>query len=160
MKPIFILAIAAIAATGIGAAQLGNDIAVTAGGFGVGGANIETPIDDAQVTFTVDQVTVGEEGNEHIKNLITECIFHSEDAIQENATIICKLSDDMQGDVPGSQANIVAEGQTLLNNTAYEPSDFVTIEIDNTAYEAANSVFDIKDVHIVVIGTNGTEPDV
>ena len=160
MKPIFILAIAAIAATGIGAAQLGNDIAVTAGGFGVGGANIETPIDDAQVTFTVEQKTVGEPGNEHIKNLITECIFHSEDAIQENATIICKLSDDMKGDVPGSQANIVAEGQLYLEKITYEPSDFVTIIIDNTAYEAANSVFDIKDVHIVVIGTNGTEPDV
>ena len=159
MKPIFILAIAAIAATGIGAAQLGNDIAVTAGGFGVGGANIETPIDDAQVTFTVDQVTVGEGTDGHIKNLITECIFHSEDSIKVNATIICKLSDDMQGDVPGSQANIVAEGQLYLENESYEGSTFVNIPITNTAYPAANSVFDIKDVHIVVIGENATEPD-
>lgn len=154
MKPIFILAIAAIAATGIGAAQLGTNINVTAGGFGVGGANIETPIDDAQVTFNVTAIN----GTGSIKNLITECIFHSNDSIAENGTVICKLSDDMNGN-DGDAANIVAEGRFELTPEygPYEGSSELRIPIDLTAYPGANSVFNIQDVHIVVIGENGTE---
>lgn len=152
MKPIFILAIAAIAATGVGAAQLGTNIDVTAGGFGVGGANIETPIDDANVTFNVTAIN----GTGTIKNLITECIFHSDDSVAQGGSIICKLSDDMNGD-DGDAANIVAEGRVELTEGPYEASSDLRIPIELTAYPGANSVFNIQDVHIVVIGENGTQ---
>ena len=154
MKPIFILAIAAIAATGIGAAQLNNDINVTAGGFGTGGTDIASPIDNADVNFTIAAIV--DEDTQTIKNVITECNFHGDEDLDEGAIVYCKLSSDAAGasDTP----TIVAEGHVTLEE-GYKSSTYETIPIDVLAYNGSNSVFNIHDVHLVVIGENATNPD-
>ncbi|MFQ5440775.1 MAG: hypothetical protein ACE5DL_04855 [Nitrosopumilaceae archaeon] len=154
MKPIFILAIAAIAATGIGAAQLNNDINVTAGGFGTGGTDIETPIENATVTFNI----TAQIGESNIKNLIEDCFFHSEEELAQGSVVFCKLSDDVQGD--SDTPNIVAEGHLDLPD-GYCPSDLETIPIHTfaTGEGIDNLVFNIHDVHLVVVEGQNGEPD-
>jgi len=172
MKPIFILAIAAIAATGIGAAQLGTDINVTVNsGFGQGGANIESPISDADVSFIIEAIptcdlvdavgaSVDCDPNENraFKNLVTDCVVHTDDFLDTDAIVICKLSDDMNGD-NGDAANIVAEGRITVGDQypqGYEGSEPINVPVQ-AAFPGANSVFNIQDVHIVVIGENVDE---
>ncbi|MDH3278441.1 MAG: hypothetical protein OEM21_10125 [Nitrosopumilus sp.] len=156
MKPIFILAIAAIAATGIGAAQLNNNINVTAGGFGTGGTDIASPVDNADVTFNITAVV--DEENDNIKNLVTGCFIHMDESLDKDSIVFCKLSNDepaLEGagtDYP----NIIAEGHLDLEE-GYESSDVIEVPIHVTAFNGSNSVFLIHDVHVVVIGKNVTE---
>lgn len=151
MKPIFILAIAAIAATGIGAAQLNNDIDVTAGGFGTGGTDIASPVDNADVTFNITAIVDEEAGN--IKNLVTGCFIHMDEDLDDDSVVFCKLSDDADGE--SDFPNIIAEGHLDLPE-GYQASQDIEVPIHVTAFNGSNSVFLIHDVHVVVVGNNVT----
>jgi len=156
MKPIFILAIAAIAATGIGAAQLNNNINVTAGGFGTGGTDIASPIDNADVTFNITAVV--DEENNNIKNLVTGCFIHMDEDLDANSVVFCKLSDNepaLEGPA-ADYPNVIAEGHLDLDQ-GYESSETIEVPIHVTAFNGSNSVFLIHDVHVVVIGNNVTD---
>ena len=149
MKPIFMFAIAAIAAAGIGAGSLNNVIDVTSQNFGVGSDIIDSPIDAASVDFTITAVPVGEGQDAELKNLVTACSFHSDESIEGEATIICKLTD--------IDAKVVAEGRLTVAD--YLGSTTIpVIEIDILAYPGANSVTNIHDVTLIVLGNNPTTP--
>jgi hypothetical protein len=161
MRPILLFAIAAVAASAVGVGALNNEILLTVQQFGVGSADIESPIDAASVDFEIDLVpVVDEETQETIafKNLITGCSFHSDQSVEDedtnpnnNPRIICKLSDD---------GVIVAEGSLELPS-GYDASDREIVPITELAFPGANDFRNINDVHLIVVGQDPTvvEPE-
>jgi len=145
MKPIFMLAIAAIAATAIGAGSLNNTIILDLQDFGVGSADIQSPISAASIDYTIEAVPF--EGQ--LKNLITFCSFHSDEEILDDFRIICKLTN--------IDGQVIAEG-TTIDLVGYEPSTQLQIPITVFAFDFANDVRNIHDTTIVVLGANPTLP--
>jgi len=82
MKPIIVLAVMAIAVTGLGAGFLGNTINLDVQSLGVGDATLVSPIDNAQIKFNIEKI-VGNQNN--FKNVIADCIIESEDDIVKNS---------------------------------------------------------------------------
>ncbi len=144
MKPIVLFAMIAVAASVASVGALGNEIALTIQQFGVGSGNITSPIDAASVDFEITPIP----GDNEIKNLVTACSFHSDESIEGDARIICKLTNDVH--------KVVAEGE--LSVPFYEASERLIIPINNTAFDMANDVRNIHDVTLVVIGPNPTIP--
>ncbi len=136
------LAIVAIAATAIGAGSLNNEIVLTLQDFGVGSADIESPISAASIDYTIEAVPV--EGQ--LKNLITFCSFHSDQSMDDGFRIICKLTN--------IDGQVIAEGD--IEGEAYTGSDRLFIDIDTFAFDFANDVRLIHDTTIVVLGENPT----
>ena len=143
MKPIFMLAIVAIAATAIGAGSLNNEIVLTLQDFGVGSADIESPITAASIDYNVTAVPV----DGQLKNLITACSFHSDENLDEDFRIICKLTN--------IDGQVIAEGD--IEGETYSGSERLLIDIDTFAFDFANDVRLIHDTTIVVLGENPTE---
>jgi len=140
MKPIFILAVAAIAATGIGAASLNNVIDLNVQQFGVGSEDIVTPLDAADIQFVIEPI----KGEGEFKNLITACTFHSEEDLDEEEQdyrIICKLTDEVHA--------VIAEGEVTVSS--YTGSTELPIPMQIFAFENANLVQNVHDVTLVVI---------
>ena len=88
MKPIIILAVIAIAVTGLGVGSLGNVITLDVQSLGVGEETLVSPITNANVKFNIDKIA-GNQGN--WKNVIGDCIIKSTADIVKDSTIYCKV---------------------------------------------------------------------
>jgi len=139
MKPIIVLAVMAIAVTGLGAGFLGNTITLDVQSLGVGETNLASPIEDAIIKFNIEQIT-GNQG--FFKNVILECVVESPDIIVKDSTVYCKLTDDND--------NVAAEGVTVLSADLLANTK-LTIPIDDPQ-KLASLVQNIHDVILVVQG--------
>jgi len=137
MKPIILLAVMAIAGTGLGAGFLGNTITLDVQSLGVGETNLASPIDDAIIKFNIEQFT-GNQG--FIKNVITDCFIESPQVIVKDSTVYCKLTD--------VNDNVIAEGQRVLPADLPENTPTV-IKIDDPD-KILTQVQNIHDVILVV----------
>jgi len=155
MQPILIVALigVAAAATGIGFLNT-NEIMVNVQSLGVGSADFESPISDANVDLSIGQDTgVDESGKTIFFNVIDFCSFHYVDNqnfeglqdINDGAVVICKLTD--------MNHNVVAEG-TIIGS--FIASQTYPIEITEFAYPGSNDVRIVGDVTIVALGADPT----
>src|SRR3990170_1634379 len=85
--------------------------------------------------FEIQKIQGINQGGPILKNLITECSFHSVDPVPKGSLIICKLTDD--------DSDVVAEGKigTLAHTLASSTVTF--IPITNLAFIGANDVQNI-----------------
>jgi len=143
MKPIILLAVMAIAITGLGVGSLGNVITLDVQSLGVGDATLVSPIDNAQIKFNIEKVT-GNQNN--FKNVIADCIIESEDEIVKNSKIFCKLTDE--------NGFVAAEGKKVLTTVLLANTPTV-IPIDDPIF-IASQVQNIHDVILVVQGPPGS----
>ena len=145
MKPIILLAVIAIAVTGLGVGSLGNVITLDVQTLGIGDATLESQIDDATVKFTIEKVP----GDFGFKNVISECIIQSGQDIVPESKIFCKLTDE--------NGNVAAEGSRVLSATLFAHATTV-IEIDDPqAFDS--QVQNIHDIILVVQGpSTGSSP--
>ena len=123
LQPILIIALVglAAAATGIGVLN-SNTIMLNVQSLGVGSADLESPISDANVDFSISAVEgVDEDGNTIFTNVITFCSFHypGDDPFQglnsPTSRVICKLT-DMNGNVV---ADRIAYGKGVIIHCMY-----------------------------------------
>ena len=135
MKPIIILAIAAVAAGAMGTGFLSNTngIDLWIQQFGVGSGDIQSPVTHATVDFFIDTITE----NGFLKNIVDECVLSFATTLAAPSHIFCKLT-DWNGD-------IIAEGTTWLNVDLASGSP-ITVEIT----QGNQNVLDVKDVIIIV----------
>ena len=145
MKPIIILAVMAIAITGLGVGSLGNVITLDLQSLGVGEETLVSPITNANIKFNIDKI-VGNQGN--FKNVIGDCIIESTQNIVKDSTIYCKLTD--------KDGNVAAEGSRVLSTVllAGNPTE---IKI-NDPQGLASQVQNIHDVILVVQGPSASAP--
>ncbi len=144
MKPIIILAVMALAVTGLGVGSLGNVITLDLQSLGVGDATLLSPIDNANIKFNIDKIT-GNQGN--FKNVIGHCLITSEQDIPAMSHVFCKLTD--------KNGNVVAEGVTWNTNTVNAGS-ILEIPIDDLQ-KIASQVQNIHDVILVVQGPSASD---
>ncbi len=144
MKPIIILAVMALAVTGLGVGSLGNVITLDLQSLGVGDATLLSPINNADIKFNIDKIT-GNQGN--FKNVIGDCLITSEQEIAAMSHVFCKLTD--------KNGNVVAEGVTWNTNTVNAGS-ILEIPIDDPQ-GLASQVQNIHDVILVVQGPSASE---
>ena len=142
MKPILILAIAAVAAGAMGTGFLNNTngINLWIQQFGVGEGDIMSPVTHAFVDFNIVRTT--EAGA--FKNIINQCDLILNDDLKAGAKVFCKLT-DWAGD-------IVAEGSTVLT-APYVSNTPLPVPIT----DGNRNVLIIKDVIIVVQDNDYTE---
>ena len=136
MKPIIILAIAAVAAGAMGTGFLNNTngIDLWIQQFGVGEGDISTPVSHATVEFVINRS--GPPGGP-FDNIIEYCKLTFDKPLQQGAEIFCKLTD--------WEGLIVGEGKATLQ--AYlSTGNLVMVPI----LDGVNNVLVIKDVVIVV----------
>ena len=135
MKPILILAIAAVAAGAMGTGFLNNTngIDLWIQQFGVGEGDITSPVSHAFVDFNIVRTT--EAGA--FKNIINSCELRFDENLNTGAKIFCKLT-DWAGD-------IIAEGSTMLTSPL---STDIAVNVPVT--DGDNNVLIVKDVIIVV----------
>jgi len=145
MKPIILLAVMAIAGTGLGVGFLGNTINLDVQLLGVGETDLASPIEDATIKFNVDQIT-GNQG--HFKNVILECFVESPDLIVKDSKVFCKLTD--------KDGNVTVEGVTVLSADLPGNTKLV-IPIDDPS-KIASQVQNIHDVILVVQSPSITTP--
>jgi len=162
MKPIFILAMVAISAGLIGAGSLNNEIVLTLQDFGVGSADIASPIKAANIGYIIEAQNTGAGGTDQtgeLKNMITYCQFQSDEDILGDYTLICKLTTLPSG-------TVVAEGRVLgadyIAALEGEAPVIVSIPITEFAYDSANAVTNIHDTTLIVmeghVASTPTEP--
>jgi len=135
MKPLLILAIAAVAAGAMGTGFLNNTngIDLWIQQFGVGEGDITSPVSHAFVDFDIVRITQGNA----FKNIVESCDLRFDDDLKAGAKVFCKLT-DWAGD-------IIAEGRTMLAN------DYVSHDTLNVPVTDGNrNVLLVKDVIIVV----------
>ena len=144
MKPIIILAVIALAVTGLGVGSLGNVITLDLQSLGVGEETLFSPVKNADIKFNIDKIA-GNQGN--FKNVIGDCIIQSPDVIVKGSTIYCKLTD--------KDGNVAAEGSRVLSTVllAGNPTE---IEIDDPQ-AIASQVQNIHDVILVVQGPSASD---
>ncbi len=119
----------------------------------------EGEIEEENCTVTPDTPAV-EPLDPIFKNVISGCSFHSDEDIlsaddetpidENDPVLICKLTD-----VDG---RIVAEGKIALPDGYQASTTGVIIPIDQLAFPGANDFTNIHDVHLVVFGTDPTQP--
>jgi len=140
MKPLIILAIAAVAVGAIGTGFLSNSngINLWIQQFGVGSGDIMSPVTHATVDFHIDTLPNGLNGNGFLMNVIDECYLTFGTTVVAPSHFFCKLTD--------WEGNIIAEGTTWLDTD--RPADTpLTVVIDPAGN---NNVLDVKDVIVVV----------
>ena len=141
MKPILFLAlIGAAAAMSIG--YLGSGISLDAQELGVGEIDLESPVDDLGVTVFIDR-TFNPVFSLDFKDLIVECSFTSQDEVEKDSTITCKLLD-----ISGS---VTAEGKKIVDPTLLPLTPF-TIPIDFFEFENSHDINNVHDLVIVIQG--------
>ena len=145
MKPIILLAVMAIAGTGLGVGFLGNTINLNVQLLGVGETDLASPIDDATIKFNIDMI-VGNQGN--FKNVISDCFIESPDLIVKGSKVFCKLTDD--------NGNVVAEGVTVLSADLLG-GNILAVPIDDPQF-VASQVQNIHDVILVVQSPSVSAP--
>jgi len=138
MKPIIVLAVMAIAVTGLGVGFLGDTISLDVQLLGVGETNLASPINDATVKFNVVQFP----GDLGFKNIIADCIIISPQEIVQGSKVFCKLTDE--------NGFVAAEGSRILSSTL-PPHTSTVIHIDDPQ-KFASQVTNIHDVILVVQG--------
>jgi len=139
MKPIILLAVMAIAITGLGVGSLGNTITLDLQSLGVGERTLVSPITNADIKFNIELI----QGNQNnFKNVISDCFITSEQQIDAMSHVFCKLTDE--------NGNVVAEGVTWLSSTLNAGS-ILTIPIDDPQF-LASQVQNIHDFILVVQG--------
>jgi len=149
MQPIILLAIGAVAVGALSSGFLVNNIALDLQFLGVGMQDIDTPIDAASIDFEIGTVDIiSPNGQNAFKNVIEACSFHSDESINGDATIICKLTNE--------DGNIIAEG-TLDIPGGYVASDRHIIPITVFAFPNSHDVKLVHDVTLVVLGDDPTE---
>jgi len=144
MKPIIVLAVIALAITGLGVGSLGNVITIDLQSLGVGDATLLSQINNANIKFNIDKIP-GNLGN--FKNVIGDCIIESPDEIVKDSTIYCKLTD--------KNGNVAAEGFRVLSTVLLANTPTV-IEIDDDQ-KIASQVQNIHDVILVVQGPSASD---
>ena len=134
MKPLVILAIAAVAAGAMGTGFLNNQngIDLWIQQFGVGEGDIQTPVTHAKVDFNIIRT-----GDGPYQNVIESCDLMFNNNLQAGAEIFCKLTD--------WDGAIVGEGSVVLGAPL---STNVAVNVPIT--DGENDVTIIKDVIIVV----------
>ena len=146
MKPIILLAVMAIAGTGLGVGFLGNTITLDLQSLGVGEEDLVKPITNANIKFNV----VKEPGNQNnFKNVIADCIIESTDVIVKDSKIFCKLTDE--------NGNVAAEGVKILDVTHLPANTPTVIHIDDPQF-VASQVQNVHDVVLVVLGPSTQQP--
>ena len=118
-------------------------------GVSVNDATFMAPLSHANVDIDISKVEAASNGKSFYKNLITKCSFHTPDpgGLGPGSTVICKLT-DMSGAV-------VAEGRgDFVNGLA--KSERTLIDITMVASELANSIENIHDIKVVVLGGDPT----
>ena len=145
MKPIIVIAVMAIAVTGLGAGFLGNVITLDVQLLGVGETNLGTPIKDASIKFNIEQVP-GNQNN--FKNIIADCIIESPQVIVKDSKIFCKLTD--------IDDNVTAEGSRILSTVL--PANTPTIIHILDPNFLRSQVQNVHDVILVVQGPSKTSP--
>ena len=147
MKPLIILAIAAVAAGALGTGFLNNTngINLWIQQFGVGEGDIMSPVTHAFVDFDIQRIPTvsGAEGT--FDNVIKNCVLKFNDNLGPGAKVFCKLT-DWAGD-------IISEGSTVLVNSLSTNTQ-VTVPIGPGGN---NNVLQVKDVIIIVQANAYTE---
>ena len=139
MKPIIVLAVMAIAVTGLGVGFLGNVITLDVQSLGVGELTLTSDIDNADIKFNISRV----DGNQNnIKNVIADCIVSSSQNIPAMSRVFCKLTDE--------NGNVVAEGVTVIQ-THLSPGSTLAVPISDNL-KILSQVQNIHDVILVVQG--------
>jgi len=146
MKPIIILAVMAIAITGLGVGFLGNTITLDLQSLGVGEEDLVSPITNADIKFNIEKI----KGNQNnFKNVIADCIIESTDIIVKDSKIFCKLTDE--------NGNVATEGSRVLST--FLPANTPTvIHIDDPQF-VASQVQNVHDVVLVVLGPSAPPPE-
>jgi len=145
MQPIIWIAIVGVAAGALSMGALSNTFPLVLQDLGVSEETLRSPVDrTVSVDFEIQKIQGINQGGPILKNLITECSFHSVDPVPKGSLIICKLTDD--------DSDVVAEGKigTLAHTLASSTVTF--IPITNLAFIGANDVQNIHDVKIVILG--------
>jgi hypothetical protein len=155
MQPILIVALIGVAAAATGVGFLnGNTIMLNVQSLGVGSADLESPISNANVDLSIDAVEgVGPDGETIFFNVIDVCSFHYDAfagftgllSADDDATVICKLTD--------MNHNVVAEGSIT---GSFAASQTYFIPITDLAYPGSNDVSVVGDVTIVALGDDPT----
>ena len=145
MKPIILLAVMAIAGTGLGVGFLGNTITLDLQSLGVGEEDLVTPITNADIKFNIAKIQ-GNQGN--FKNVIADCIIESTDVIVKDSKIFCKLTDE--------NGNVATEGSRVLST--FLPANTPTVIHINDPQFVASQVQNIHDVVLVVLGPSTQQP--
>ena len=138
MKPILLLAVMAIAGTGLGAGFLGNTIDLNVQLLGVGETDLASPIEDASIKFNV----VPFKDDLGIKNVVADCIIESPQEIVKDSRVFCKLTD--------INDNVAAEGSRDIQADLH-PNNPTVIPRDDLQ-KIASKVQNIHDVILVVQG--------
>jgi len=147
MKPLLILAIAAVAAGAMGTGFLNNTngINLWIQQFGVGEGDITSPVTHAFVDFDIQRVASASGPAGTFDNVIANCLLKFNDDLNTGAKVFCKLT-DWAGD-------IISEGSTVLI-APYVSNTPLTVPIGPAGN---NNVLQVKDVIIVVQDNEYTE---
>ena len=158
MQPIILLGALAIGAGLISTGFLAgnNEFQIWIQNLGFAEGEIESPIDHANIDFVITKTLVDPDdtpntGDEFFKNDITDCSFHTFEAMDDGSDIICKLFSWAQDS--STDRVVVCEGRITL--TSYTPSDTVLIPITQLAYDGA---CDVQNIDFVKIVATGEEP--
>ena len=178
MQPIILLAALAVGGGLISTGFLAgtNEFEIWVQDLGFAESPIESPFEHVNVDFTITKTLVDPNetpntGDEFYKNEITACSFHTFEAVDNGATIICKLFSWKQGATGTGIEDrvVVCEGRVVVggpedgSNTGegpdppadYTPSDTFFIEVEQEAYVGA---CDVQNIDFVKIVATGKEP--
>ena len=151
---VIVLGIIVMGIIGMSVGFASNTVTLSLQDLGVGEEFVESPIADSNVKFTVAKVPVPGGGTRPaFKNVITKCLFKSDEGIAAPATIICKLLDGRNG--PNQFGAVIAEGRRDLPG-GYTANTTIEILITQKAFPFANEVVNIKGVKVVVLGPDPT----
>ena len=150
MQLILALAIVGVAIAAMGSGFLTNTINLQqVQKLGVGETTLDSPVTTAQIDFNIGRATDSPTTLVHARNVIDECIIHTQSNIPRLSTIICKLTD--------INNNVVIEGCKVLTNAFGLPVSFRTVvPIVDTTFPFQNDVTNIHDVLLVVKGPSVT----
>jgi len=130
------------AAVAMSIGYLGNEVSLNAQQFGVGETNIESPVRSVAVTALIERM-VNPDIPLDFKDLIVVCTFISNDEVEKDSTIICKLLD--------TSGNVIAEGKKIVDPALPALTSF-TVPINEFEFLNANNINNIHDIIIVVQG--------
>jgi len=141
MKPLLILAIAAVAAGAMGTGFLNNTngIDLWIQQFGVGEGDIESPVSHATVEFNIIRTASANGPTGTFDNVIDECVLTFDEDLNPGAHVFCKLT-DWAGD-------IIAEGATWFMHTV-ESHNPVNVPINS----GNSNILVVKDVIVIAQG--------
>jgi len=130
------------AAVAISVGYLGNGVFLDAQQLGVGETNLESPVRSVAVTALIERM-VNPDIPLDFKDLIVVCTFISNDEVEKDSTIICKLLD--------TSGNVIAEGKKIVDPALPALTPF-TVPINEFEFLNAHNINNVHDIIIVVQG--------